>query len=199
MYTWGYIKECSLGKLDLTEAEADVQNLLSLFPYYANEVITQVCSSVKPKCTFVDFVVTKEDLVNGVTVRHMPDDFVSFGDDVCTITETDVYGQYYTREAHDDDFTYRGYNQVQLHLVGTYHISYNARWYTFTKSLDNSTQIDVPNDILECIPSYIASQGFKIDNEYKSSVFRNEYEMFLARIDNTNFRNTKTLKISGGW
>ena len=80
-----------------------------------------------------------------------------------------------------------------------YFISYNARWYTFNKSLPDDEVIDVPNDILECIPSYIASQCYKIDDEYKASVFRNEYEIMLSRIDNSNFKNTKTIKIEGDW
>ena len=70
---------------------------------------------------------------------------------------------------------------------------------TFDKSLDNNYQIDVPNDILDCIPSYVASQCYKIDDDYKSQVYRNEYEMMLARIDATNYKNTKTIKIGGDW
>ena len=59
--------------------------------------------------------------------------------------------------------------------------------------------IDVPDDILDSIPSYIASQCFKIDDEYKSSVFRNEYEMFMARINDTNYQNTRTFFVGGDW
>ena len=61
-YTWGYIKDVSLSKLDLDENEATVQNLLSRFPFYANEVITQVCSSIKPKYTFENFVIDKTNV-----------------------------------------------------------------------------------------------------------------------------------------
>ena len=35
-YTWGYIKENTLAKLNLDEEEANQQNFLSRFPYYAN-------------------------------------------------------------------------------------------------------------------------------------------------------------------
>lgn len=196
MYTWGYIKDVSLAKLDLEEKEATVQNLLSRFPFYANEVITQVCSAIKPKRTFAEFVITKDDLFK---VYTMPSDFISFGDDVCTIKYKDVYGDTWFEECHDDQFSYKGYNQLQFFTEGTYLISYNARWYTFSKGIDDDTEIDVPNDILDCIPSYIAHQCYKIDDEIKSSIYRNEYEMFLARIDDTNFKNTKTIKIGGNW
>ena len=190
-YTWGYIKDVSLAKLDLDEDEATTQNLLSRFPFYANEVITQICSSIKPKYTFATFTITKEDLFN---VYTMPEDFVSFGDDVNTILYIDDYGDRWLEECHDNHFTYKGYNQVQFFEVGTYQISYNARWYTFTKDIDDNIVLDIPFDILDCIPSYIAHQCYKIDDDKKAAVYRNEYEMFLARIDNTNYKNTKTFQ-----
>lgn len=199
-YTWGYIKDVSLSKLDLDENEATVQNLLSRFPFYANEVITQVCSSIKPKYTFENFVIDKTNV--GVK-QTMPDDFVSFGDDVCYMFEEVREHNGETRlikvPIHDDDYEYLGYNQVVFKHPGNYFISYNARWYTFDKSLSDDELIDVPDDILDSIPSYIASQCYKIDDEYKASVFRNEYEIMLSRIDNSNFRNTKTIKIEGDW
>ena len=199
-YTWGYIKDVSLSKLDLDENEATVQNLLSRFPFYANEVITQVCSSIKPKYTFENFVIDKTNV--GVK-QTMPDDFVSFGDDVCYMLEEVREHNGETRlikvPIHDDDYEYLGYNQVVFKHPGNYFISYNARWYTFDKSLSDDELIDVPDDILDSIPSYIASQCYKIDDEYKASVFRNEYEIMLSRIDNSNFRNTKTINIEGDW
>lgn len=194
-YTWGYIKDVSLSKLDLTEDEATVQNLISRFPFYANEVITQVCSSIKPKRTFATFVINKEDIG---TLKTMPTDFISFGDDVNTL-QIKEYGDTILTECHDEDFWYVGYNEITFFKEGTYRISYNSRWFTFTKELDDDYELNIPTDILECIPSYIAHQCFKIDDEYKSSVFRNEYEMMLARIDNTDYKQTKTIKIGGDW
>lgn len=204
MYTWGYIKDVCLAKLDLDENEATVQNLLSRFPFYANEVITQICSSIKPKYDFAYFKIEKEDV--GV-LQTMPSDFVSFGDDVCYQTciknnfpFNDLFGNVMEKvELHDDDFSYHGYNKVIFMHEGEFYISYNARWFTFDKSLDDNFEIDVPNDILDCIPSYIASQCYKIDDEYKAQVFRNEYEIMLSRIDATNYKNTKTIKIGGDW
>lgn len=197
MYTWGYIKDVSLAKLDLTEQEANVQNFLSRFPFYANEVITQVCSTIKPKHTFFEMDIT-EDNIN-VPLQIGDDDFVAFDDDVSTITYEDKYGNTITEEAHDDYFVYRGYNQAIFFKTGKYVIPISVRWVTFRKDMDDSEVLNVPNDILDCIPSYIASQCYKIDDEVKSSIFRNEYEMAMARIDNTNYKSTKTIKIGGDW
>lgn len=190
MYTWGYIKNVTLAKLDLEESEAGKQNLLQRFYYFANEAMTQICSAIKPKRAF--FTVDIDDTNIG-TVIDMPDDFISFGNDVNKV----VYNNC-VREAYDDDFEYLGDNQILCKIIGRFIISYNARWITFANQ-DDDFYVNVPADILDCLPSYIASQCFKIDDEYKSSVFRNEYEIFLARIDNTDFRNSKTFRIEGDW
>ena len=195
MYTWGYLKDVALAKLDLTENEATVQNLLSRFPFYANEVITQVCSAIKPKYTFAKFEIDFDKV--GIA-QTMPDDFISFGDDVCY--ELINNGKFLEKhQIFDVDFEYYGYNQVIFKHPGKFYISYNARWYTFTKAIDDNEKIDIPNDILDCIPSYIVSQCYKIDDEYKAQVFRNEYELMLSRIDATNYKNTKSILIEGDW
>ncbi len=232
MYTWGYIKDAALAKLDLEQEEANEMKLINRFAFYANEVITQVCSTVKPKRLFHEvraffkaidygtYVLIDDVTYNNVklssdgnfildanekvimykvgTCITMPADFISFGDDVSTITY-DIYNARFIEECHDDTLVYKGYNQFICLKPGLYHISYNARWITFDNSTPTSEVLDVPTDILECIPSYIAHQCYKIDDEYKSSVFRNEYEMFLARIDDTNFKTNKTFKIGGDW
>lgn len=206
MYTWGYIKNVALAKLDLEEQEASNQKLLQKFHYYANEAMTQICSTVKPKRAFFEVDVkegeigtTPGNVAEGRvgTAITMPPDFISFGNDVNKLFYIEN-GRTYCREAYDDDFEYIGYNKIVCKTVGRFFISYNARWITFTNQ-DGDYEIDVPTDILDCIPSYIASQCYKIDDEYKASVFRNEYEIFLSRIDDTDFRNTKTFKIEGDW
>lgn len=196
MYTWGYLKDICLSKLDLDEDEATMQNLLSRFPFYANEAMTQICSAIKPKYDFAHFIITDDNL--GIA-QEMPNDFISFGDDVCYELYKNSDGKLEQIELYDDDFIYSGYNKVIFKRTGDFYISYNARWFTFTKSIDDSDELNVPNDILDCIPSYIVSQCYKIDDDYKAQVYRNEYELMLARIDNTNYKNTKTIKIEGDW
>lgn len=203
MYTWGYIKDAVLAYLDLSESEALKQGIIRKFPFYANTVITEICSAIKPKRTFAEFEIIvdkKQNRDDTYKLFKMPDDFVSFGDDVCTRewTEPPFYDTYMT-ECHDDDFAYRGNNELVFFKPGKYLISYNARWQTFAGNTDNDTELTMPLDIAECIPLYIASQCYKIDDEYKSATFRNEYEMALARIDDTDFKQTKTFRIGGDW
>ena len=203
MQTWGYIKQATLAKLDLEPGEAEVQNLLGRFYIFANEAMSQICSSIKPKYTYANFVVTK-DMVG--KEQNMPNDFISFGDDINIET---VEKQIYSfdgimtineeREADDNDFEYCGTNKIRFFKPGNFRISYNANWFTFTSNLPEQTIVNAPDDVLNCLPSYIAHQCFKIDDEVKSSIYRNEYEMFLARIDNTHYKSPKHIVIGGGW
>ena len=201
MYTWGYLKDVILSKLDLDENEAINMNLLRRFPFYANEAITQICSAIKPKRTFAIFEIHGDRYVDdtidpsniGLNLQ-MPLDFISFGDDVNTVERC---GQKY--EIHDEDFEYVGYNELMFYDQGTYRISYNARWFTFTDMIDDDLELPIPNDILDAIPSYVASQCMKIDDEQRAAVLRNEFEVMLARMDDTNFKSNKTFRIGGDW
>lgn len=215
MYTWGYIEDVALSKLDLDASDPLYKKLASSFKYYANEVMTQVCSTIKPKQEYATVVVDSNNVLKPITVPpFLEKEFISFGDDINTVTYesydeewnegiittvTKDSKRYITREAHDNDFRYMGYDKIICYREGTFEISCNTRWIDFTSITDKGLPLNIPTDILDCIPSYIASQCFKIDDEYKSSVFRNEYEMMLARIDNTNRNTTKTFTIGGGW
>lgn len=205
MQTWGYIQQAALAKLDLESGEAEVQNLLGRFYIFAHEAMVQICTSVKPKYTFHKFVITREQ-VN--VPQQMPDDFISFNDDVSTEEITRKYITYEGEQVEtefrvldDYDYKYYGNNQVVFFKPGIFNIAYNALWYNFSKgsNLSASEIIDAPDDVLNCLPSYIAHQCFKIDDEVKSSIYRNEYEMFLARIDNTHYQAPDNIVIGGGW
>ena len=70
MYTWGYLKENTLSKLNLGEEEANQQGFLSRLPYYANEAMTQICSAVKPNDkTFVIEVLDKQSAWTNLTIE----------------------------------------------------------------------------------------------------------------------------------
>lgn len=242
---WGEIKNSALANLDLTEDEATEQRLIGNFYLWANEVITQISSTIKPKRVMQDVVVyteydrwyelsrkynvytdkiPDESLKPGATddeksywtawdetvfvnsLYKMPDkDFISFGNDIPIVKRTFNYHGHIIKEekeAHDEDFIYRGFRTILFKLPGEYSIPYNARWFTFESTMadeDDAYEIDVPRDILECIPPYIAMKGFKIDDEYKSAVFKNEYEMALARIDDEHFEQNRTFEIGGDW
>jgi hypothetical protein len=192
MYSWGYIKENTLSKLNLTEEEANQQGFLSRFPYYANEAMTQICSAVRPKETYMEIDVTNDNVGTLIT---MPEDFVAFSDDIVRYRP----GEGEIDDVGDEYMNYYGYNEIICNRVGTYFVPYKARWFFFTKDLHNATTVTAPADVCEALPSYIASQCMKIDDEVKAAIYRNEFEMFLARIDDTSFKSQRTFHIGGGW
>ena len=50
----------------------------------------------------------------------------------------------------------------------------------FLQKTDNNILIPAPADVLDAIPLYVVSECLKIDDEAKSAIRRNEFEMFLA-------------------
>lgn len=190
MYTWGYIKECILSKLNLDEESANQQDFLSRFPYYANEAMTQICS-IKPAEKRFSIEVTKDYVGKEFT---MPDDFITFSDDIVYFDDGEAMV-----DAGDEFVIYGGYKTVHCTRAGVYSIPYRARWFFFTKELANAEVIPAPADVCEAIPSYVVSQCYKIDDELKAAIYRNEFEMFLARLDDTSFKRQRTFHIGGGW
>lgn len=239
MYTWGYIKEATLAKLDFTADQAIDMGLMNKFPFYANEAITQITSAIKPKRTYAEFCVRYREQVLRELKRkyslpddyqigflfnppcdrtqldaqqtamleyyeqftyvgqptNFPKDFFAWSDD--TNYMTNMFGDWC--EADDDCYKTYGGNQIVFSKPANYRIAYKAKWFKFEPTTDDSIEIDAPDDVLECLPSYIASQCFKIDDEQKSQIYRNEYEMFLARIDENDYNDNKTIHIGGGW
>lgn len=130
--------------------------------------------------------------------EHADNDFIAFSD-----SPSYEYCEGNMTEIHDDKILYHGFNTFMMLKPGKYSVAYKALWKHFTIDITNDENrrnaIDVPDDVLVAVPSYIASQCYKVDDEYKAQLYRNEYEMFLARIDDTDFDNTTTIKIGGDW
>lgn len=247
-YTWGYLKENILSKLNMDEEQANQLGFLSRFPYYANEAMTQICSAIKPHEVFLTIEVydekdrwhelTKkygvyldkdEPISDGIPVGDpreqdyrdfwadwkathfvnkeitFPEDFIGFSDDCSYYKGYPIclggipLSTPKFEEVGDEHVEYVGYNQVICHMAGTYKIPYNARWFFFTKDCQNYTVITAPADICDAIPSYVVSQCYKIDDEAKAAIYRNEFEMACARIDDTTFKSQRTMHIGGGW
>ena len=184
MYNWGYIKNAALAKLD--ESDDDVLRYIDRFHYFANEAMTQICS-IKPCETRKVFTVNESDVGREFA---MPQDFIAFSDDVVTdANEVDL---------GDEVIVYGAYNTVTFLRAGTYSVPYRKRWHFFTSG-DSDSVVPAPADVCEAIISYIVCQCYKSDDELKSAIYRNEFEMLLARLDDTSFARQRGLHIGGGW
>lgn len=248
MYTWGYIKEATLAKMDLTVEQAINMNLINKMPFYANEAITQITSSIKAKRTYTEYKIRNEaemlkylmytynlddmsflystdtSMLTDVELTayniyysysyenkplDFPNDFFAWSDDIvykckqfkhandtviCDYTYKDEW-----IEASDFDYVTYGGNKVIFKHSGDYRFPYLAKWFKILPTTNDNFELDCPDDILDALPSYIASQLYKIDDETKSAILRNEYEMAIARIDENDYSTNKTIVIGGNW
>lgn len=129
---------------------------------------------------------------------QFPNDFVSYGGDANYYTKG-CSGTVNLDQLPDSLFIYYGTKSFVPYANGEYSMSYNARWFDFTESIDEDTELDIPDDILDCIPSYIASQCYKVDDEIKAQIYRNEYELMLGRINDTHYFTLQDMHIKDNW
>lgn len=228
MYTYGYIKNAILTKLNLTEKEALEQNLLDTFIYNINECLSQIASTIKPNFATKQVVVYKDkipvepellpDKIDPVEVRlkkeealkeyyedkavvgtpyTMPEDFIAFSG-VPRVQE-EICGCLKPSEELHGQAIHLDRKQVVFLKPGIYQITYDGWWPVFNDKLQDADEIDIPTDIVICIPSYVASQVWKIDDERKANIFRNEFEILFSRINNSDYRGVTTFGVEGGW
>lgn len=154
---------------------------------------------------YIDLMTDKKYIVsNGelkdVTNEHyyvvnsnisMPEDFLSFADMV----------NYHDGKA-DPDLIYVNDRTISLGLPGVYQIYYNALWEPISEDyMDDQKQPDLPIDpsILNCVPSYVASQILAEDDIQRSTMLRNEYELLLSGLDTNIMYQSNSFKSTGGW
>lgn len=239
MYTWGYIKEATLAKMDLSVDQAIQMRLINKMPFYANEAITHITSAIKAKRAYAEYDVKNKDeilcklkeqykfddisfLLNPPCdtsslssdqlqalkefnkyvyvgdVIKFPDDFVMWSDDI--IYRAPYRGFHFGfSEASDDCYQTLSGNTFMFCETGYYKMPYKAKWFKILPTTLDDFEIDCPDDIVECLPSYIASQLYKIDDETKSAILYNQYEMMLSRIDENDYASNKVMKVRGDW
>ena len=196
MKLWSEIKAATLNKLFLEESEAQEQGYLSKFQYLANECLNIIANGVKPR--LATYTVTTTENMQSVT---MPDDFLSFAD---------VKNYYY--EVNDEnevlnvipdvDIIYVTDKEIILPMKGKYNIYYNALWNEITDDdvrNDKNNVLNIDASVLNCVPSYIASQLLSQDDPQRSTILKNEFELMLSRLDTNVMYQEKHFTSPGGW
>lgn len=238
MFTYGYIKNAILSKMDLGEADALEQDLMDAIPYNLNECLSQIASTIKPHfaciqvTAFKDEIPIPKDLLPPMdeeepetvtaklerenklkeylkdkevvgNIRRMPDGFIAFSGKSMMQNELGnrLDGTILYSEPHElhDEVAYVGNDKVTFLHPGKYIITYDENWPFFTDDMQDTTEIDIPADIIICLPSYVASQLWKRDDERKAAIYRNEFEIAFSRINNSDYRGNTTFIPEGGW
>lgn len=197
MKKWSEIKQATLDKLFLTIDEADDQGYLSKFRYLANECLNIIANGVKPRIKVFNFeivedkpgIVLQENQYTLSNTITMPEDFLSFADMIV-----------YHNNIPYDDVVYLSDRDFVVGEIGRYFIYYNATW-------DNITEEDIQTDepltpdisVLNCLPTYIASQCLAQDDVQRSAILKNEFELMLSRLDTNIMYQNNHFRSSGGW
>ena len=121
-------------------------------------------------------------------VIAMPEDFLSFADMIN-----------YVNGQPDPVITYVGDKYIKLNSVGAYNIFYNALYEQITEDIEATTELAIDQSVLNCIPSYVASQILAEDDIQRSTILKNEYELMLSRLDINVMYEANHFKSNGGW
>lgn len=94
----------------------------------------------------------------------------------------------------DYDFSYIGKSQLKFYKEGQYMIPAKFMWFVFESGITDEDELNIPSDILSCIPLYIAAICLQIDNPSRAQIKRSEFEMALARCTATDFMETNSFR-----
>lgn len=126
-----------------------------------------------------------------ITNEHilMPDDFLSFYDVVN-----------YVNGEKNPKITYLTDKTIKLKEKGNYTIFYNALWKDIDKNdIDRDNELDIDYSVLNCLPSYIASQVLAQDDIQRATILKNEFELLLSRLDTNVLYEQNHYVSEGGW
>lgn len=195
MKKWSEIKQATLNKLFMTEAEARQQLYLANFQGYANEGLNIIANGVKPRIKAFRFSVLADDVPTAVgdynlsDIITMPDDFLSYAD----MTN-------YHNNTPWNDIVYLSDRDFVVGELGDYVIYYNALWEDITEQdIKEDTELTTHISVLNCLPTYIASQCLAQDDVQRSASLRNEFESMLSRLDTNIMYQEQHYQSKGGW
>lgn len=170
-------------------------NQIQLENYWHEKHIYEIGEKVKMETGFIAFA--NKQCYKYVTekVRRIPEDeLVEFNYDWFDNTCEEKVKLVRKQAQVDEDFSYISKNQLKFYKEGEYQIPIRTMWFIFQSDTSDNDELDIPSDILNCIPLYIASVCLQIDNPTRAQVKRSEFEMALARCTSTDFMDLNEIK-----
>lgn len=184
MKKWSDIVQLTLDKLNMSSEEANRQGYNDKMRSFANECLNLIANDVKPKLVKLDLEISSPS-----SVVTLGDDFLSFSN----------LSSYKDGEKTGENFIF-GYNRLFFKEPGNYIIYYNAIWDNITsEDIKTNSVLEIEPSVLNCLPSYIASQLLSEDNMTRSAILRNEFESMVERLDLSEIRDHEVFTSEGGW
>ena len=83
---------------------------------------------------------------------------------------------------------------------GDYKLLYNALWHEITTTdITEDSELEIDASVLNCLPTYMASQLLSQDDIQRSTILKNEFELMLARLDTNIMYESNHYQSTGGW
>lgn len=132
---------------------------------------------------------------------QMPDDFIAFTNKQSFIKddrfsfnkEKFIDGDWFDNSEdvfrpviYSKELVFSKANTIVCNVEGEYMVPYKAVWQLFISAMSDTEELDMPIDVLVCIPLYIASIVLQIDYPQKAQIKRSEYETALSRVTATD-------------
>lgn len=175
---WTIIKDG--GHLTLDNQEVNLADEYDLREYYKNKDTYLVNEIIQMKDNFISFTDKQSFKIVEINVFNSEEFIISDNEIKKEIKRVKKDVDYKT------DLLFVGQNELVFLQPGEYYVPYKAFWYRFESAQSDETELDIPSDIITCIPLYIASVILQIDNLQKAQIIRSEFEMAVARINVTN-------------
>lgn len=147
--------------------------------YYKNRNVYLINEEIKMPDEFIAFT-NKQSFIVKRPERFNYEDFVNGRD--WTTNEAERWEPV----NYNKDMMFVGQNKIMCFKAGEFMIPYKCTWLNFSDNLADTDVLDIPVDILNCLPLYIASEVLQIDYAQKAQIKRSEFEMALSRIVVTN-------------
>ena len=138
--------------------------------YFVSKDTYEINTDITMPETFISFT-NKQSFIVKRPAPFSPEDFVN-GNDWCTNEAERLEPVKY-----NEDIIFTSGTTVRALKEGEYLIPYRCVWYLFTSASADTKEINMPVDIFNCIPLYIASEILQIDYAQKAQIKRSEFEM----------------------
>lgn len=116
MFTYGYIREATMARLDIDETEAEAMHLLERFHIYANEAMQAICAS-KPMYQYIDVTVVEKyaPLVwDGAFLRPATDEEIHWDKDTQGEPEFEFATEEETQEYYHEKNIYQQFETMYM-------------------------------------------------------------------------------------
>lgn len=150
-----------------------------------NEALVLIANTTSFTRKAVDIVVLDSDLPLTYT---LPTDCVS----VVYISNIDEDGE-------DPSYFQPSRSQIKFLTSGTFIIEYNSYFPNLTESLDDMVELDIDTSVLTAAVFYVAAELMRDVNLPEATIMQNEFEIWLARINDRLVNKQGSFKINSRW